>query len=125
MEQKSFRESILKGKKPQTLEEFRRLVPLTTYEDYAGLLLSKQASLLPAEPLLWIQTTWEGGVHPLKVAPYTKGMLETFQKNVMACFMLATGKGRYDYNIDIADTMLYALAPLPYASGLLPVLFQK
>ncbi len=118
-------ESILKGKEPQTLEEFRRSVPLTTYEDYAGMLLSKQASLLPAEPLLWIQTTWEGGVHPLKVAPYTKGMLETFQKNVMACFMLATGKGRYDYHIDIADTMLYALAPLPYASGLLPVLFQN
>lgn len=117
--------SILKGKEPQTLEEFRRLIPLTTYEDYAGMLLSKQASLLPAEPLLWIQTTWEGGVHPLKVAPYTKGMLETFQKNVMACFMLATGKGRHDYNIDIADTMLYALAPLPYASGLLPVLFQN
>ena len=28
--------SILKGKKPQTLEEFRRLVPLTTYEELCG-----------------------------------------------------------------------------------------
>lgn len=43
----------------------------------------------------------------------------------MASFMLATGKGRYDYDIEIADSMLYALAPLPYASGLLPVLFQN
>ena len=32
---------------------------------------------------------------------------------------------KYDYDIEIADSMLYALAPLPYASGLLPVLFQN
>ena len=24
----------------------------------------------------WIQTTWEGGIHPIKTAPYTKGMLD-------------------------------------------------
>ncbi|MBM6809695.1 GH3 auxin-responsive promoter family protein [Faecalitalea cylindroides] len=117
--------SIIKDKQINSLEDFRRYVPLTTYEDYAPYLLSKQSSCLPDTPLMWIQTTWEGGIHPLKVAPYTKGMLETFQKNTMASFMLATGKGRYDYDIEIADSMLYALAPLPYASGLLPVLFQN
>ncbi len=117
--------SIIKDKQINSLEDFRRYVPLTTYEDYAPFLLSKQSSCLPDTPLMWIQTTWEGGIHPLKVAPYTKGMLETFQKNTMASFMLATGKGRYDYDIEIADSMLYALAPLPYASGLLPVLFQN
>ena len=30
---------ILKGKRPQTIEEFRRMVPLTSYEDYADILL--------------------------------------------------------------------------------------
>ena len=31
--------SILKGKQPKTIEEFRSMVPLTTYEDYADILL--------------------------------------------------------------------------------------
>ena len=30
-------QSILKGKHPRTVEEFREMVPLTTYEDYACL----------------------------------------------------------------------------------------
>ena len=30
-------QKILKGKMPRTIEEFRRMVPLTTYEDYADL----------------------------------------------------------------------------------------
>ena len=40
-------QSILKGKYPRTIEEFREMVPLTTYEDYANTLLGKQTSALP------------------------------------------------------------------------------
>lgn len=117
-------QSILKGKYPRTIEEFRQMVPLTTYEDYAQCLLAKQAGALPAEPVLWIQTTWEGGVHPLKVAPYTKGMLDTYKHNVITCLMLATSRKKGDFDISVTDHMLYALAPLPYATGLLPLLFK-
>lgn len=115
---------ILKGKKPHTLEEFRNMVPLTTYDDYADLLLKKSSHGLPDEPVLWLQTTWEGGMHPMKVAPYTRSMLDTYKRNVMACFILATGKKRGDFDIQVTDHMLYALAPLPYATGLLPILIN-
>ena len=57
-------EKILGGNKPATIEEFRRTVPLTTYEDYADILLLKQGDMLPDTPIIWIQTTWEGGRHP-------------------------------------------------------------
>lgn len=115
---------ILNGKCPGTLEEFRAMVPLTTYDDYADILLRKETTSLPEEPVLWIQTTWEGGMYPMKVAPYTKSMLDTYKRNVMACFILATGKGRGDFDISVTDHMLYALAPLPYATGLLPLLLH-
>ena len=49
------------------VEEFRRAVPLTTFEDYADVLLQKRSEMLPAEPVVWIQTTWEGGKHPIDV----------------------------------------------------------
>ena len=44
-------QSILKGKKPRTIDEFRTMVPLTTYEDYAPILLSRQTEALPSEPV--------------------------------------------------------------------------
>ena len=116
--------SILKGKTPHTVDEFRSMVPLTTYEDYAPTLLAKQTKALPGEPVLWVQTTWEGGVHPVKTAPYTKGMLDTFKHNVMSCLLLATSRKKGDFDVSVTDHMLYALAPLPYVTGLLPLLFR-
>ena len=117
-------QSILKGKYPRTIEEFREMVPLTTYEDYASVLLAKQAKALLCDPVLWIQTTWEGGIHPIKVAPYTKGMLDTFKHNVISCLILTTSRKRGEFDISVTDHMLYALAPLPYATGLLPLLLE-
>lgn len=117
-------QSILKGKKPRSIDEFRSMVPLTTYDDYAPTLLSKQTKALPGEPVLWVRTTWEGGVHPIKVAPYTKGMLDTFKHNVMSCLVLATSREKGEFDISVTDHMLYALAPLPFVTGLLPLLFH-
>ena len=68
---------LLKGRNPQSIKELREMFPLTTYEDYADVLLQKRGEMLPDEPIIWIQTTWEGGRHPVKVAPYTEGMLNT------------------------------------------------
>lgn len=66
---------ILKGRVPRNIQEFRQIVPLTTYEDYADVLLLKREDMLPDKPIIWIQTTWEGGKHPIKVAPYTTGLI--------------------------------------------------
>ena len=117
-------QSILKGKNPTTIQEFREMVPLTTYEDYSNILLSKQTGALPVDPVLWVQTTWEGGVHPIKTAPYTKAMLETFKHNTISCLILSTSRQKGDFDIRVTDHMLYALAPLPFVTGLLPLVLK-
>lgn len=114
-------QKILKGRKPSTIEEFRRMVPLTTYEDYADVLLLKKEEMLPDKPIIWIQTTWEGGKHPIKVAPYTSGMLQTFRNNILTCLMMSASTGRGNFDVEIGDTFLYGLAPLPYVTGLIPL----
>lgn len=114
-------QSILKGKHPKTLEEFRQMVPLTEYEDYADILLSKQPHMLPGNPIIWIQTTWEGGRHPIKVAPYTRSMLDTYRNNVVACLILSTSNEKGKFDVASTDKFLYGLAPLPYATGLFPL----
>lgn len=115
-------QSILKGKYPHTIEEFREMVPLTTYEDYAPTLLSKQISALPGSPVLWVQTTWEGGIHPIKTAPYTKAMLDTFKHHAISCLILSTSRQKGEFDVRVTDHMLYTLAPMPYVTGLLPLL---
>ena len=35
---------ILNGKQPKTVDEFRQMVPLTTYDDYADVLLQKKGA---------------------------------------------------------------------------------
>ena len=116
--------AILKGRNPETIEEFRKMVPLTSYEDYADSLSLKDKSILPDDPVIWIQTTWEGGRHAIKLAPYTRSMLETYQNNMLGCLMLSTSSGRGDFDVNPKDTILYALAPLPYATGIFPLLLN-
>lgn len=116
---------LLKGKSPETIEEFRKMVPLTAYGDYADILLQKKGDMLPGCPVIWIQTTWEGGKHPVKVAPYTRSMLETYRNNVIACLILSTSTKKGRFNVSAADTFLYGLAPLPYATGLFPLALNE
>ncbi|MDD3027716.1 MAG: GH3 auxin-responsive promoter family protein [Erysipelotrichaceae bacterium] len=111
--------SLLK-EEVSSVEEFRREFPLTNYQDYADILLLKRDDLLPAKAVIWIKTTWEGGKHPVKLAPYTSGMIETFRDNTMACVMLASSRRKYEFTVENDDTFLYGLAPLPFATGLLP-----
>lgn len=113
--------AVLDGKTPTTIDEFRSEVPLTTYDDYASMLFQKQNSILPDDAVVWIHTTWEGGMHPIKVAPYTHGMLETYRRNIIACMILATSTVKGKFDIKVKDKILYALAPLPYATGLYPL----
>lgn len=111
---------LLKGRRIHSIEELRESFPLTTYEDYADVLLQKQSSMLPGDPIIWIQTTWEGGKHPVKVAPYTQSMLNTYKNNVLACMILSTSTEKKKFDVKATDTFLYGLAPLPYATGLFP-----
>ncbi|MDD4565556.1 MAG: GH3 auxin-responsive promoter family protein [Eubacteriales bacterium] len=116
---------MLDGKQPKTIEEFREQMPLTTYGDYADILLMKQDDMLPDKPVIWIQTTWEGGKNPIKVAPFSKSMLETYKTNMVACMVLATSPEKGVFNLKTGDTFLYGLAPLPYATGLVPLLLNE
>lgn len=111
---------IMKGKKPTTVDEFRRVVPLTKYEDYADILLSRIESALPSKPLLWIETTWEGAKNPVKVAPYTESMIKCHKGIFLTCMILATSNKKGSFSLRKGDNFLYGMAPLPYLTGIVP-----
>jgi hypothetical protein len=105
---------IMKGKKPASIDEFRQMVPLTRYENYADLLLPHIESVLPSKPLLWIETTWEGAKNPIKVAPYTESMIRCHKSSFIACLILATSNEKGRFSLRGGENFLYGLAPLPY-----------
>ena len=64
---------IMKGANPRSVEEFRQLVPLTTYDDYAPYLGNCQEDALAKKPVIWGHTSGKTGF--FKWVPYTLGSL--------------------------------------------------
>ena len=116
--------SIMGDKVPSSVEEFRSMVPLTTFEDYADTLLMRRNEELPAAPVIWLETTWEGGDFPQKAAPYSHSMLNTYRNNMFAVILLATASRKGHFSWRPNARVLYTLAPLPYATGLFPELMK-
>jgi len=116
---------LLHGQVPKNVDEFRRMVPLTTYDDYADVLLMKRADMLPAPPVVWLQTTWESGCKPVKWAPYSEAMLDVYKNNIIAAMILSTSNEKGHFHVRSGYKALYALAPLPYATGLFPDLIDS
>lgn len=113
---------IMGDRIPATAEEFRRTVPLTIYEDYADIILAKDEAKLPGKPVVWLETTWESGSRPVKLAPYTREMLDVYSNNILAAMILSTSVRKGQFSVRNGDRALYGLAPLPYATGLFPLL---
>lgn len=116
---------LLRGNHPRTIDELREMLPLTSYADYADVLLAKRTEMLCGEPAIWIQTTWEGGLRPIKLAPYTRSMLDTYRHNLLATMMMATARRKGEFDVKKGDRILYGGAPLPYMTGLMPSLFDE
>lgn len=115
---------LLHGTVPQSVDEFRQMVPLTTYDDYADTLLMRRTEDLPSVPLVWLETTWEGGSYPKKAAPYSKSMLDTYSHNLLAAMLLSTSQRKGNFRVRPHSKVLYTLAPMPYATGLFPELMK-
>ena len=107
-----------------SVEDFRKKVPLTTYDDYAETLLNKKSEDLPSEPLHWVQTSWKGGAGSIKLAPYSRSMVEENTKMFLSSLIISTSKGRGHFNLRNNDKFLYGMAPRPYLTGYAPYILK-
>ena len=111
---------IMGGAQPRTIDEFRQQVPLTRYADYADILLEKRTEALPASPVIWIETTWEGGSHPIKTAPYTQSMIDHHRGSIISAMILATSDRKGSFSLRKNPNFLFGMAPLPFFTGVIP-----
>ena len=108
---------IMGDRVPTSVKEFRKVVPLTTYEPYAPYLLNKREDALPRKPYCWTCTSGRSGEYERKWVPYTKEIYTGFTAYILAAFIFGSADRRRDFLLEEGDTLLYTLAPPPYASG--------
>ena len=111
-----FGQRILGDRVPESVEEFRERVPLTTYSDYEDVLGEKREDVLPAKPHLWAHTGGTTGQH--KWVPMPKRLYDLYAEYSFAMLMLASSHGRGHFTIANHDVLLYIAAPPPYISGI-------
>ncbi|AKG53064.1 GH3-like protein [Dehalogenimonas sp. WBC-2] len=114
---------ILKGANPTTVEEFRRMVPLTSYEDYAPYLLKRRWEVLPRKPIMWQYTSGKSAEYSFRWAPVTARMMDETEALVFALSFFSGAKKRHDVKIRPGDRVLYGMAPPPYATGTMTRVF--
>jgi len=106
---------IMGNQKPKSVEEFRRVVPLTTYEDYAPYLSQRQESALAEKPNMWCRSAGRQG--SVKWIPWSLEYCEKLVKNGITSFILACSSKKGQVNIRPGLRFLAALPPAPYPSG--------
>jgi len=104
-------------KKPKDVAEFRRLVPLTTYDDYADYLSVKNEDVLAVKPDYWARTSGKGGAS--KWVPYTQVALERLSILSTALSILACTNRKGEVNIGNGIRVLHNLPLPPYITGIL------
>lgn len=114
---------ILNGTNPETLDDFRERVPLTTYEDYAPYLLKRRMDVLPRKPLLWQYTSGKSGEYEYRWVPVTARTVDEIEPMVFALMFFSSCKQCGEINMHKGDRVLYGMAPPPYATGTITRVF--
>jgi len=110
-------------KKPKNISEFRQLVPLTTYDDYAPYLNEKNEDVLALKPYWWVCTSGRGGT--FKWVPWTERSAEVLARCGITALILACASTKGEVNIGSGATILANLPPPPYGSGVLTQVMAK
>jgi len=117
---------VMKGATPSTIDEFRAIVPLTTYGDYIPELTEQQEAKLPVRTAQWVRTSGYTGRYAVKWIPLTERFVEEFEKLCGGLVLLCMA----DYRGDVRKLrqhlrVLSTFASPPYASGVIASLLQQ
>ncbi|MBN2463611.1 MAG: GH3 auxin-responsive promoter family protein [Dehalococcoidia bacterium] len=117
---------VMRGTMPETVEEFREQVPLTTYHDYCPELLEKREEVLPAKPARWVRTSGHSDEYSAKWVPISEGFWSEYVIVGGTIALLAFCRGRGDVSrLKEHMKVLFALGPPDYASGASGEIFQE
>jgi hypothetical protein len=116
---------VMRGAMPETVEEFRTQVPLTTYADYLPELVEKEEDILPAKPAMWVHTVGRIGEYNFKWVPLTERFLYEFERVTGGVGLLASCNSQGDFLAKEHLKTLSTMASRDYGSGIVAHLMQQ
>ncbi len=108
---------FLKENTVKSPSDFRRIVPLTNYEDYVPFLMDKDEKNLPKGKYMWARTSGKSGKYPCKWIPYSDRIYQKMAEVVISAMIQASCLEKGDVQMESGDVVLLATAPRPYTSG--------
>jgi hypothetical protein len=122
---------LMRGAMPETVEEFREQVPLTTYADYYPELPEYNEDALPAKPIIWQHTAGRSVEYGFKLTPYKWSPLTSRFRDELGILMFGIGifascKKRGDVSgLKYCPKVVYTVAPRPYTSGVFTYIMKE
>ena len=106
---------IMGNQKPKSVEEFRQMVPLTTYDDYEPYLSERREDALAEKPYFWCHSAGRGG--RFKWIPHGTEVVDKAVRTNIGSFILASTTKKGEVNITSGFRLFAILPPPPYTSG--------
>jgi len=116
---------MMHGAMPETVEEFREQVPLTTYADYLPELVEKKEDVLPTKPAMWVHTVGRIGEYNFKWVPLSKRFLYEFERVAGGVGLLASCNPQGDFLVKEHLKTLATMAGPDYGSGIVAYMMQQ
>ncbi|HSW57166.1 MAG TPA: GH3 auxin-responsive promoter family protein [Dehalococcoidales bacterium] len=117
---------LFKGNWPESVEDFRREVPLTTYADFVPELSEKRLDSLPGEPGQWVHTSGRTGEYTCKWVPITDRYATELSRIVYGIGLISAASRWGDHAPFLeCPKLIYTVAPRPYVSGALASMLQE
>ncbi len=116
---------VMGGAMPNTVEEFREQVPLTTYSDYLPELVEKREDVLPAKPAMWIHTIGKPGEYNIKNVPLSERFLYEFERVAGGVGLLASCDHEGNFLAKEHIKTLSTMGSRYYGSGVVGYMAQK
>ena len=117
---------LMRGAMPETVEEFRQQVPLTTYHDYCPELLEKREEVLPAKPIIWQHSSGLSGEYPFKWVPLSSRFVQELGVLMFGIGIFASCEKKGDVSgLKYCPRVVYTVAPRPYTSGFLTYIMNE
>ena len=116
---------VMRGAMPETVEEFREQVPLTTYADYLPELVEKNEDVLPVKPAIWVRTVGRIGEYNFKWVPLSERFVYEFERVAGGVGLLASCNSQGDFLVKEHLKTLATMASRDYGSGIVAYLMQR
>jgi hypothetical protein len=116
---------VMGGAMPNTVEEFREQVPLTTYSDYLPEIVEKKEDVLPTKPAMWIHTIGKPGEYNIKTVPLSERFLYEFERVAGGVGLLASCNPQGDFLVKEHMKNLSTLSSQYYGSGAIGYMMKQ